>query len=189
MGSDDNIRRDLNSLHLFESDMLKREWVTRVFDTVEKLHSKVEANTLQVQKEREEFFRALVELKDKLNDQINIASKEQAADLKTLEEKLSKFIEDVDDKFKESSTSFHDKVNTCSQDKLACIEHIRTELDDKIKNLVKDQITDRLGLTAVKAQFGAYVALVVIGVNVVLGVLATSFVMVFKEAIIKWLGH
>lgn len=189
MNSDNDIRGDLKSLHLLESDMLKRQWVTYVFEAVEKLHSKVEANTLQVQKEREEFFRALVELKDKLNDKLTLASKEQAVELKLLDEKLIKFIDEVAEKFNTTSISFNENISLCAAKQRGCIDNIKDDIENKIEDIVTDQVTVKLNLTEIKAQFGAYIAIIVIGINVVLGVLATSLVVVFKDAIRNWLGY
>jgi len=189
MNGDDNIRGDLKSLHLLESDMLKRQWVTYVFEAVEKLHGKVEANTLQVQKEREEFFRALVELKDKLNDKLTLASKEQTTELKLLDEKLLKFIDEVTEKFNTINISFNESISLCATKQISCIDDIKNGIEEKIEDIVTDQVTVKLNLTEIKAQFGAYIAMIVVGVNVVLGVLATSLVVVFKDAIRNWLGY
>lgn len=189
MDGNNNIHGDLKSLHLLESDILKRQWVTYVFEAVEKLHVKVEANTLQVQKEREEFFRSLVELKDNLNDKITVASKEQAAELKILEDKLTKFIDETFEKFNNSSDVFNERLSSYSLKQNDCIIDVKKGVEEKIEEVVADQVAVKLNLTEVKAQFGAYIAMVVIGVNVVLGILTTSLVVVFKDAIRNWLGY
>lgn len=189
MNSENDARGDLKNLHLLESDVLKRQWVTYVFEAVEKLHGRVEANTLQVQKEREEFFRALVELKDKLNERIAVSSKEQATELKKLEEKLTRFIDDVTERFKVSSETLTERMSVCAIKQHGCMDDMKKDIEEKIEDIVTDQVTVKLNLTEVKAQFGAYIAMVVVGVNVILGVLATSMVVIFKDAIKNWLGY
>jgi len=189
MDGNNNIHGDLKNLHLLESDILKRQWVTYVFEAVEKLHVKVEANTLQLQKEREDFFRSLVELKEILNDRIIIASKEQASELKVLEDKLSKFIDETIEKFNNSSDIFNERLYSCSLKQNDFIVDVKKDVEEKIEEVVTDQVAVKLNLTEVKAQFGAYIAMVVIGVNVVLGVLTTSLVVIFKDAIRNWLGY
>jgi DNA anti-recombination protein RmuC len=189
MDGNKKIPGDLNNLHLLETDILKRQWMTYVFEAVEKLHDKVEVTTLQVQKEREEFFRSLVELKDTLNDKIFVNSKEQTADLKLLEDKLTKLIDETVEKIKTSADTFDEQLSLCSEKQTTCIENMKEDVEDKIKDIVTDQITVKLNLTEVKSQFGAYVAIIVIGVNVVLGVLTTSLVVIFKDALRNWLGY
>lgn len=192
------IKEDVK-LHLRETEVLQKQWITYVFEAVEKLHSRVEENTLQVQKEREEFFRELVSLKDKLSEKISEVSKEQAVELKTLEEKLVEFIDYARNKFTDISTRVGVSIDEADERQTKDISNLEKSLRDELLVIVSNQnkentkLSTELGaLTTAQAvistKVAVYVALVSLGTTTVIGVLATSLLFVFRDAFKAWLG-
>lgn len=186
-------------IHLRESELMQKQWFTYVLDVVEKMHSRVEANALQLQKEREQIFRELVSLRDKLNDKISEVSKEQSEELKQLDTKLADFIESTRINF--SETSDHVSVSIKELDgkqgkNLCALENkLRDELAILISKQHKENIKFDQGLgdlvtgqAVINTKLAVYVALISLGTTTVLGVLATSVLFVFKDALKAWLG-
>lgn len=199
MTKDYDTNDDGVKLHLRESEALRKQWVTYVFDAVQSLHDKVAANSLQLQKEREEVFHKLVELKEKLDEQIKDSSKEQAKELEKLDKKLTTFIQEVADGFSNVNTCVDDCLSEQS-DKNAEVskelkiyldtelDKINDKVDDALKKLTEDVQGVLLSQTTVKAKLGVYIALITLGTTTVFGVLATSLIVMFKDALKAWLG-
>lgn len=192
------IKEDVK-LHLRETEILQKQWITYMFEALEKLHSRVEENTLQVQKEREEFFRELVSLKDKLSEKISEVSKEQAAELKTLEEKLVEFIEYVRNKFTDISICMGASIEEADERQTKDISKLEKSLRDELLIIVSNQnkentkLSTELGIlttaqAVISTKVAVYVALVSLGTTTVIGVLATSLLFVFRDAFKAWLG-
>lgn len=181
-------------LHLRESALLQKQWFTYVFEAVEKLNVRMEENTLQVQKEREEFFRALVDLKEKLNDQMSLVSKEQAAELKDLEKKLMGFIENVRVKFSDiDSVGVYNSKQ--GEGFVALEKQLREDIikvvveQQKVNTAFKEDINTLIeGHTIIKTKLTVYVALISLATTTIIGVLATSLLIIFKDVLKAWLG-
>lgn len=193
-----DIQEDVK-LHLRESALLQKQWFTYVFEAVEKLNVKVEETTLQVQKEREEFFRALVEQKEKLSAQISVASKDQATELKELEKKLLEFIETVRARFSKISTDVGHTIDEKAQESSKGLTTVEHDLRNAIESVVKTQEkinekfdtgmdTLKTGHTVMKTKLAIYVAFISLSTSVVMGVFATTLVFFFRDAIKAWLG-
>ena len=193
MHEDFDLKEDVK-LHLRESATLQRQWFTYVFETVEKLTVRMEENTLQVQKEREEYFRSLVDLKEKLSDHISRVSKEQAVELKELEKKLLSFIDNV--RVKLSDLDSVDAHNNKKGEEFILLEknlkeelvkavanqhEINTGFSSAIETLVGEN-------TVIKTKLTVYVALISLGTTTIIGVLATSLLVIFKDVLKAWLG-
>lgn len=186
--------KDDVKLHLRESALLQKQWFAYVFDAVEKLNVRMEENTLQVQKEREEFFRALVDLKEKLSDHILMVSKEHTTELKILEKKLIDFIENTRIKF--SDLDSIDAYNNKQGEGFITLEK---QLRDDLINVTNDQQKINIdfkkkistlteGHTIIKTKLTVYVALISLGTTTIIGVLATSLLVIFKDVLKAWLG-
>lgn len=193
MHEDFDLKEDVK-LHLRESATLQRQWFTYVFETVEKLTVRMEENTLQVQKEREEYFRSLVDLKEKLSDHISRVSKEQAAELKELEKKLLSFIDNV--RVKLSDLDSVDAHNNKKGEEFILLEK---NLKEELVKVVANQHEINTGFsstietlvgenTVIKTKLTVYVALISLGTTTIIGVLATSLLVIFKDVLKAWLG-
>lgn len=206
MNEDYDTKDDGVKLHLRESEALKKQWVTYVFETVQKLHDRVEANTLQVQKEREEFFHKLVELKEKLEEQLKDASKEQARELKKIDEKLTSFIKEVAERFTDVNECVDDCLTEQSDKNDDVSKELKDYIDEELSKIIEKASGDAakheeevkelktmintlvVSQEAIKTKLGVYVALITLGTTTILGVLATTLVVFFKESLRAWLG-
>lgn len=193
-------------LHLRESEALKKQWVTYVFEAINSLHEKVTANSMQVQKEREDFFHKLVELKEKLEEQLKDVSKEQAAELRKLDDKLTAFIKEAADKFISVNESMDGSLEIQSDKTEEVSKELRRYINEELAKIVmkaaeelEKQAEEIEGLKkivgvveisqeTVKTKLGVYVALVTLGTTTILGVLGTTLVVFFKDALRAWLG-
>ena len=198
MFDDFDIDNDVK-LHLRESSLLQKQWFKYVFEAVEKLNVRMEENTLQVQKEREEFFRALVELKEKLREQVSTVSKEYAADLKELETKLMVLIENIHTNFAKLSVDLDGSIGGCKTDQGMGLTKLEKELRNEVDSIVRlqkeinEKILDNVDTltneyTIIKTKLTVYVALVSLGTTTIIGVLATSLLVIFKDVLKAWLG-
>lgn len=186
-------------LHLRESSLLQRQWFKYVFETVEKLNVRIEENTLQVQKEREEFFRALVELREKLREQISTVSKEYAADLKELESRLLVLIENTHASVTKISDDLDCSLGGCKVSQGAELTKLETDLHNEVATIVNAQkelnkkMLDNIdllttGYAVIKTKLTVYVALVSVCTTAFIGILATSLLVVYKDFLKAWLG-
>lgn len=186
-------------IHLRESELMQKQWFTYVLDVVEKMHSRVEANTLQLQKEREQIFRELVSLRDVLNEKISEVSREQAEELKELDKKLIDFIESTRDKLSETSTGISTSINVLNDKQEKDLSILEKRLRDEIALLISKQHKENIkfdqglgdlitGQAVINTKMAVYVALISLGTTTILGVLATSILFVFKDALKAWLG-
>ncbi len=191
--------KDDVKLHLQESSIMQKQWINYVFEIIEKLHAKIDTNVLQVQKEREEVFRSLMELKEKLNDRINSEIKEQYRELKELEKKVNCFMEDSKSKVSELSNGVASSIDKCTVKYSKAIDDFAKEIRQEIKEAsiaqqeINKRLTDELlalseAQTKVQTKVGVYVTFVSIITTTIIGILATSLLVIFKDVLKAWLG-
>ncbi len=150
-------------MHLEEAEVLKKQWFSHVFETLNRLHEQITDNSRQAQKDRDKIYQELVKLKDDL-----------LSDLKSNSAYSSKELEKVESRLQEIIKSVESQLNDF------CKEDFKG-LNDKVVTLTLKQ-------TAMSTKLAAYVAMLTIGVTSVLGVLATGVLMLFKDAIKAWIG-
>lgn len=150
-------------MHLEEAEVLKKQWFSHVFETLNRLHEQITDNSRQAQLDRDKIHQELVKLKDDL-----------LKDLKSNAEFSSKELEKVEVRLQHIILSVESQLNNfCKAD--------FKDLDERVTTLMLKQ-----SVTGTK--LAAYVTMLTIGVTSVLGVLTTGILMLFKDAIKAWIG-
>jgi len=164
-------------LHLQEAEIMKKEWYGYALSAIEKLHDKVEANAIQLQKEREEFFRSLVDLRDKLTEELKRSDTEKSIELKKVEEKLDAFISDMVGRF----TSVNDCVEDTIEEHLDGDKVVFKQMQDDIQKVKDSQLV-------VTAKVKIYIVLTGVIITTVMSSFAGGALLLFKDAIKTWIG-
>ncbi len=164
-------------LHLQEAEIMKKEWYGYALSAIEKLHDKVEANAIQLQKEREEFFRSLVDLRDKLTEELKRSDTEKSIELKKVEEKLDAFISDMAGRF----TSVNDCVEDSIEEHLDGDKVVFKQMQDDIQKVKDSQLV-------VTAKVKIYIVLTGVIITTVMSSFAGGALLLFKDAIKTWIG-
>lgn len=170
---DDSIR-----LHLQEAEFMKKEWISYVYSTIDGLSSKVNANSIQIQKEREYVITSLMELQEKITKELAKNNCANRADLKKLSKELDKFIKEIMEKF--------ETVNDCIETSLD--EHIEEEdlhfeeLESEIKTISDAQLV-------IKTKLGVYVVVITLVITAITTTITGGILVLFRDVIKTWIGN
>jgi len=191
---DDNIK-----LHLQEADDIKKKWFSYVFDNIQKLNDKIEVNTLQLQKEKEELLKLLVEYRDKLLEAIKESDIEKRQDLEKLRTYIEKKIDTITIKLTGLTTDNSELQHLIEtgltelrhefKDSLDSVLQIHIEEDDRRFDSVETDIGKiRDNQTVLKTKVGIYVVMLSLFITAIVTALSGSLMMLFKDAIKSYLG-
>ena len=125
---------------------------------------------------------------------MSLVSKDQAAGLKDLEKKLMGFIENVRVKFSDiDSVGVYNSKQ--GEGFVALEKQLREDIikivveQQKVNTAFKEDInTLTEGHTIIKTKLTVYVALISLATTTIIGVLATSLLIIFKDVLKAWLG-
>jgi len=191
---DDNIK-----LHLQEADDIKKKWFSYVFDNIQKLNDKIEVNTLQLQKEKEELLKLLVEYRDKLLEAIKESDIEKRQDLEKLRTYIEKTIDTITIKLTGLTTD-HSELQHLIETGLTELRHeFKDSLDSALQtHIEEDDIRFELIETDIqsvkdiqiilKTKVGVYVVMLSLLITGIVTTLSSGLVMIFKDAIKSYLG-
>ncbi len=191
---DNNIK-----LHLKEADDIKKKWFSYVFDNIQKLHEKIEANTLQLHKEKEELLKLLIEYRDKLLDTIKESDAAKKQDLEKLRNYIEKTIDTIKIKLT-GITAEHTQLQNLIETELSIL---RQEFKDDISSALQIHVEDdntRFELIEtdiqsikdiqiiLKTKVGVYVVMLSLLITALVTTLSGGLIMLFKDAIKSYLG-
>lgn len=192
--NDDDIK-----LHLQEADDIKKKWFSYVFDNIQKLHEKIEANTLQLQKEKEELLKLLVDYRDKLLEVIKESDVEKRKDLEKLKEYVEKTIDEIKGKIR-TLTSKHAELQHLIETELGVLRQefkesigltLKNHIDDdtlRFDDLLEEIQAIKDGQTILKTKVGVYVVILSLVITAVVTTLSGGLLVLFKDIIKTYLG-
>lgn len=186
-------------LHLQEADDLKKKWFSYVFDSIQKLHDKMESNTLQLQKEKEELLKLLMEYRDKLLMVTRDNDYKHSEHLDKLKDNIDEAIEEIKIKLvgvnsdnMELRHLFKTELSVAKQhSKDDVAETIRLHIveDDKRFKNISDELTDMKGLlTIVKTKVGVYILVISLIISAIVTTFSGGALILFKDTIKSFLG-
>lgn len=202
---DDSIKLHLQEtddglkFHLQEAEDIKKQWFSYVFDNIQKLNDKIEINTLQLQKEKEELLKLLVEYRDKLLEAIKESDIEKRQDLEKLREYTEKTIDIITVKLVGLTTK-HFELRHLIETELAQLRHeFKNNIDSALQTHIEnddirfDLVETDIGKikniqTILKTKVGVYVVILSLLITAAVTTLSGGLIMLFKEAIKSYLG-
>lgn len=186
-------------LHLQEADDLKKKWFSYVFDSIQKLHDKMESNTLQLQKEKEELLKLLMEYRDKLLMVTRDNDYKHSEHLDKLKDNIDEAIEEIKIKLvgvnsdnMELRHLFKTELSVAKQhskDDVAETVRLHIVEDDKRFKNISDELTDMKGLlTIVKTKVGVYILVISLIISAIVTTFSGGALILFKDTIKSFLG-
>jgi len=160
---EDHFSDPIVHMHLEEAEIMKKQWFSYVFETLNRLHEQIAETSRQSQKDRDKIHQELIKLKEDLLLDLKANAAISSKELEKLETRLQCIIRAVER-----------QLNVFCKEDFKC-------LDNKVDELSIKQ-------TAIGTKLTAYIAMITIGVTSLLGVMATGVLMVFKDAIKAWIG-
>lgn len=194
IGNDDDVK-----LHLEEADEIKKKWFSYVFDSIQRLSDKIEANALQLQKEKEELLKLLMSHRDELKRAIQANDLKHKEDLEKLRDSLDIIIDDIKDKLSGLTNEnielrlvietelnvlkkeFRDNLETTLRRHMEADERRFTALEKKVGTMHNLQ-------TILKTKVGVYVLVSSLIITAIVSTFAGGMLIVFKDAIMAYLG-
>lgn len=171
-------------LHLQESEDMKRQWFSYVYENMKTLHDKVEASVLQAEKEKSYAIQKLVRLKEQITEDIKKNSESQRKDLEKLECRLDKLIDNITTKLDcVNASKIRLEIDECVQStKTECdlsFEEFKESTDKKIQVLINEQIVVRTKLLL-------YTVMMSLATTTIATAVAGGILAMFSEGIKKW---
>lgn len=186
-------------LHLQEADDLKKQWFNYVFESIQKLNEKIEATTLQLQKEKEELIKLMIMHRDKLLEVIKETDVKNKEDLDKLTRQIQKIIDAIKNKLGELTSENADlkllietELNSLKEDFRDNLEktlrqHIQSDAE-RFKAIEDDVKTIQSTQTVLKTKVGVYALIISLIITTFITAMAGGFLVLFKDAIKAWLG-
>lgn len=193
-------------LHLQEAEELKKQWFSYVYESIQTLNEKIEKNVFQLQKEKEELLKLLVQYRDELLAVIKENDLEHKKDLEKLRDNLEKIIDTIKNRLSsltnkntELKLLIETELNSLKaefRDNLESTLQAHIESDAKLFDAinkrfvaVEDDVKTMQGIqTVVKTKLGVYILMISLGVTAFVSTLAGGILILFKDAIKAYLG-
>jgi len=190
----DNTENEGVKLHLQEADNLKKQWFSYVFESIQKLHDKIEINTAQLRKEKEELLKILMAYKEELNKTTQENSTKHREDLERLKNGVELTISTIEKQlngiFLNNSELKHLIDNEVHGLKMEFMDKIETVVkihiaDDELKFKALSEALKTVGDESLvaKTRLGVYAVIISLIVTTFLGGTAVGLVALFKDAI------
>ena len=190
----ENSNSDDVKLHLQEADDLKKQWFSYVFESIRKLYDKIELNSLQVKKEKEELLKILMDYRKEFSEGIQNYGSKTKDDLEKLRNNLETTIDAIEKQLNGMSLSNselkHLLDNEANALKIEFMTKLETVLkihiaEDEIKfGEIKDNIKIISDATLItKTKLGVYMVVISLVVSTFVGGTAVGIVVMFKNAI------
>lgn len=194
------------SLHLKEADNIKKEWFTYVFNSIQTLNDKLEANSIQIKQEKEELLKLLIKYKDSLMLAIEEKDSKSRDDLEKLKCKVEDLISAIKNKLSVLTANDASLKLQLETDLNALKDLCRIDID---KALTKhsdsaEKISDRLetridsvegtlnkaniGQAVLTTQVKVYVIIISLIISAFVTALSGGILVLFKDAIKAYFG-
>lgn len=192
--SSENSNSDDVKLHLQEADDLKKQWFNYVFESIRKLYDKIESNSLQVKKEKEELLKILMDYRKEFSENVQECGEKSKDDLEKLRNNLESTIDALQKQLNGISLSNSELKHLLDNEANALKIEFMTKLETVIKihiaedelkfTEIKDSIKILSDATLVtKTKLGVYMVVISLVVSTLLGGTAVGIVVMFKNAI------
>ena len=205
IGNDDDLKLlpqdtdDEVKLHLEEANVIKKEWFSYVFASIQRLSDKIENNTLQLQKEKEELLKILMTHRDELKKVIQDNELKHRDDLEKLRDNLDKIINDIKSKLgaltnenTELKLLIETELNVLKKefrDNLEITLRRHIEADEKRFTALEKKVGTMHNVqTILTAKVGVWVIVLSLIITGIVTTFAGGMLVVFKDAIMAYLG-
>lgn len=193
-------------LHLQEADELKKKWFSYVFDSIQRLNDKIEASSLQLQKEKEELIKLLVQYRDSLLKVIQDNDIKHKEDLEKLRDNLEQIINGIKNKLgtltndnTELKLIIETELNALKREFRDNLEttlkaHIeadakRFESIEKKMEAIKTEIGTVNNIqTILKTRVGVYILILSLIITALVTTFTGGMLVLFKDALMAYLG-